>query len=85
MKENGNDGLGNVIMPDHVHILLHYTSTKQSLNTVIGNGKRFIGYGIVKRLEEKKEIVLLNQMKEAVRGKDRQRNKILRYGKEHSI
>lgn len=31
-------------MPDHVHFLLHYTNTKQSLNTIIGNGKRFIGY-----------------------------------------
>jgi REP element-mobilizing transposase RayT len=35
MKENGNDVLGNVIMPDHVHLLLHHINTKQSLNTVI--------------------------------------------------
>ena len=55
--------------------LLHYANTKQSLNTIIGNGKRFIGYDIVKRLEEKGEEVLLNQMKEAVIDKDRRRNK----------
>ena len=76
MKANGNEILGFVIMPNHVHLLLHYTNTRQSLNTIIGNGKRFIGYDIVKRLEEKGETILLNQMKEAVRAKDRQRNKI---------
>jgi REP element-mobilizing transposase RayT len=75
LKQNGNDVLRYVIMPNHVHLLLHYTNTKQSLNTVIGNGKRFIGYDIVKRLEERNEVVLLNQMKEAVIDKDRRRNK----------
>jgi REP element-mobilizing transposase RayT len=76
LKENGNEVLGFVIMPNHVHLLLHYANTKQSLNTIIGNGKRFIGYDIVKRLEERNEITLLNQMKEAVTAKDRERNKI---------
>jgi REP element-mobilizing transposase RayT len=76
LKANGNEVLGYVIMPNHVHLLLHYTNTKQSLNTIIGNGKRFIGYNIVKRLEERKETALLNQMKEAVTAKDRERNKI---------
>ena len=75
MKQSGNDVLGFVIMSNHVHLLLHYANTKQSLNTIIGNGKRFIGYDIVKRLEEKEELVLLNQMKEAVRAKDSERNK----------
>jgi REP element-mobilizing transposase RayT len=75
LKGNGNNVLGYVIMPNHVHLLLHYTNTEQSLNTIIGNGKRFIGYYIVKRLEEKGEEVLLNQMKEAVKAKDRERNK----------
>lgn len=75
LKENKNDVLGYVIMPNHVHLLLHYTSTGQSLNTIIGNGKRFIGYDLVKRLEKNGEFVLLNQMKEAVTAKDRQRNK----------
>jgi len=75
MKKDGNDVLGYVIMPNHVHLLLHYTNTRQSLNTIIGNGKRFIGYEIVKRLEQQGETELLNQMKEAVTAKDRQRNK----------
>ena len=40
---------GYVIMPNHVHFLLYFTMQKQSLNTVIGNGKRFIGYEIINR------------------------------------
>jgi REP element-mobilizing transposase RayT len=76
LKQNSIDILGNVVMPNHVHFLLHYTNTKQPLNTIIGNGKRFIGYDIVKRLKEKGETMLLNQMKEAVTAKDRERNKI---------
>jgi REP element-mobilizing transposase RayT len=75
MKANRNHVLAFVIMPNHVHLLLHYTNAKQSLNTIIGNGKRFIGYGIVSRLEQQNQLALLNQMKEAVRLKDRQRHK----------
>ena len=33
MKENGNNVLGFVIMPNHVHFLVHYINTKQSLNS----------------------------------------------------
>jgi REP element-mobilizing transposase RayT len=75
MKENGNEVLGYVIMLNHVHLLLYYTNSKQSLNTVIGNGKRFIGYEIVKRLKEKGDTILLDQMKEAVKAKDSERSK----------
>ena len=39
-----------VIMPNHLHLLLHYNGGK-SLNTVIGNGKRFMAYEIVSLLE----------------------------------
>ena len=63
------------IMPNHVHLLFHYTNTKQSLNTIIGNGKRFIGYDLVKRLKELGETIVLNQMKQTVGLKDRARNK----------
>src|SRR5258705_10116634 len=33
---------GYVIMPNHLHLLLHCGGGKQSLNTLIGNGKRFM-------------------------------------------
>jgi REP element-mobilizing transposase RayT len=75
LEKSGNSVLGYVIMPNHVHLLLHYSNTAQSLNTIVGNGKRFIGYELVKRLKEKGEERVLNTMQEAVSSKDRERAK----------
>jgi REP element-mobilizing transposase RayT len=33
---------GFVIMPNHLHLLLYYAGGGQSLNTIVGNGKRFM-------------------------------------------
>ena len=75
LQHNGNAVLGYVIMPNHVHLLLYYKNTAQSLNTIVGNGKRFIGYDLVKRLTEQNEVNVLRDMQLAVNAKDRQRNK----------
>ncbi len=64
-----------VIMPNHVHALIAFRNVGQSINTIIGNGKRFIAYEIVNRLEQMGQYKLLNQMQNAVEAKDRQRNK----------
>ena len=45
--------LAYVIMPNHLHLLLHYNGGK-SLNTVIGNGKRFMAYEIIDLLDQKR-------------------------------
>jgi len=42
---------GFVIMPNHVHLLMYMKNENINLNNVIGNGKRFIAYEIVKRLQ----------------------------------
>jgi REP element-mobilizing transposase RayT len=41
---------GYVIMPNHVHVLLCLPEMPKTLNTLIGNSKRFIAYEIIKRL-----------------------------------
>ncbi len=41
---------GFVIMPNHVHLLLYFNEMNSSITKVIGNGKRFLAYGIIKRL-----------------------------------
>ena len=61
LSSKGHSIVGYVIMPNHIHLLLYYAGGKQKLNVIIGNGKRFIAYGIIKRLEEKQEIKLLEQ------------------------
>ena len=48
LKSKGHYINGYVIMPNHVHALFSFIETDQSINTIIGNGKRFMAYEIVK-------------------------------------
>ena len=50
LSEGNNPIVGYVIMPNHVHLMVQYTNTTQPLNTILGNGKRFLAYELVKRL-----------------------------------
>jgi REP element-mobilizing transposase RayT len=71
--------VGYVIMPNHVHLLLYFKKEQKALHSLIGNGKRFLAYAIVKRLEQTNQIYLLDRLKMAVPGKDKER------GKRHEI
>ena len=42
LKSKGNYITGYMIMPNQVHALIGFRNTGQSINTVVGNGKRFI-------------------------------------------
>ena len=53
LKSNDHFINGHVIMPNHVHALISFINTTQSINTVIGNGKRFMAYEIINQLEKK--------------------------------
>lgn len=68
-----------VIMPNHLHFLLYYDGIGQSLNTVIGNGKRFMAYEIVNRLRIVGKTAILTELRQSVKGKDRVR------GKKHEV
>jgi hypothetical protein len=39
-------------MPDHVHALIAFKNSGKSINTIVGNGKRFIAYDLVVRLKQ---------------------------------
>ena len=62
LKEYGHFVNGYVIMPNHVHALISFINAKQSINTIIGNGKRFMAYEIIKRLEANSEAGILQQL-----------------------
>ena len=49
-------------MPDHVHALISFINANQSINTIIGNGKRFMAYEIIKQLEANNEAGLLQKL-----------------------
>ena len=78
LARQGNTVLAYVIMPNHLHLLLHYNGEKP-LNTIIGNGKRFMAYEIINRLEQKDEQTVLKKLAAEVKGKDRSR------GKKHEV
>ena len=75
LKNKGHYIAGYVIMPNHIHALIAFRNTGQSVNTIVGNGKRFIAYEIIKRLKEQKEEKLLHQLFLSVEATDRRRKK----------
>lgn len=76
LKKNGHYIVGYVIMPNHFHCLVAFKKSSKNLNSVIGNGKRFMAYELVKRLKEKREDSILSQLASWVNDTDRKNGKI---------
>jgi len=70
---------GYVIMPNHLHVLLFPTHPEKPLSKLVGEGKRFIAYDIVKRLKSLGKTELLNQLEEGVEAKE------VANGKKHQV
>lgn len=51
-----------VLMPSHVHVMIAFSDTRTAINTIAGNGKRFIAYDLVKRLEHQGKKEILEQL-----------------------
>lgn len=64
-----------VIMPNHVHAIISFTKTEKSINRIIGDGKRFMAYEIVKSLKSKGEEETLFSLRSMVTKSDEKRNK----------
>ena len=79
LDNNGQRIVGYVIMPNHLHLLMAYKENEKSLNTIIGNGKRFLAYGIVARLKEAGKVHLLGTLAGGVISSDEAR------GKKHEV
>jgi REP element-mobilizing transposase RayT len=76
MQGDGHEILGYVIMPNHVHALIAFQPADKSINTMIGNGKRFIAYDIVKRLKAANNIELLQVLADGVDVADRRKGQL---------
>ena len=76
LKRKGHSVIAYVIMPNHVHALIGYVTVPQSINTIVGNGKRFIAYDIVERLERSNNKELLKKLEDGVVPSDRQKGKL---------
>jgi REP element-mobilizing transposase RayT len=63
-------------MPNHVHVLISFINAKQSINTIIGNGKRFMGYEMIERLKTSNEAALLKLLANHVEPGRKQNKKL---------
>ncbi|MDQ2753107.1 MAG: hypothetical protein M3R72_08805 [Bacteroidota bacterium] len=62
-------------MPNHVHAVIAFTNTGKSLNTIVANGKRFIAYDLVKKLEEGKKTSVLEELQKGLNDTERKEGK----------
>ncbi len=76
LKNNGHYINGYVLMPNHVHAIISFTESLQSINTMIGNGKRFMAYEIIKRLQQMGETGILAQLSSGVEAKRKANKKL---------
>ncbi len=79
LKKQGHRIGGYVIMPNHIHVLIDFAATTKKINTIIGNGKRFMAYAIVKSLKEAKKEDALVKLERAVTATKRE------IGKKHEV
>lgn len=68
--------IGYVIMPNHVHLVVHLPPTFKTPNAVVGNAKRFLAYEIIKRLEAQGAELLLQELHGAVKAREAKKGQI---------
>lgn len=80
LKSKSHHIVGYVIMPNHLHCIIAFSNIQsKSINTIIGNGKRFMAYDIVNRLRQMNEHKLLQELAQFVNATDKSR------GKQHEV
>lgn len=79
LEKKGVRIYGFVIMPNHVHSLIYIPKDGENLNKLVGNGKRFMAYDLVKRLEKQRHTHILNLLKDGVQENERIK------GKKHKV
>lgn len=65
-----------VIMPSHVHTIIAFSNTGKSINTIVSNGKRFIVYDLVKRLQQQNSHLILSELSSSLNNTERKEGKL---------
>lgn len=76
LQQKGHHVTGYVIMPNHLHVVIAFTESNQSINVLVGNGKRFLAYGITKQLELQQDAKTLQILRKGVNPTDKSRGKL---------
>lgn len=62
-------------MPNHIHAVIGFVNMGKSINTIVGNGKRFMAYELVEQLKKQQRNDILLQLEQWVNTTDKLRNK----------
>lgn len=65
-----------VIMPNHLHCLLHFSIMPQSLNVIVSNAKRFMAQDILKQLQKNNATNLLDRLAASVKERERKKGQL---------
>ncbi len=65
-----------VIMPNHLHAIIHFKDGHFNLNDIISNGKRFLAYGIINRLEENANVEVLGKLSALLTERERKKGQL---------
>jgi len=65
LKKEGHYIIGYTIMPNHLHAVIAFVNKNKSINTIISNGKRFMAYDIVDKLEHINNAAILTVLSNA--------------------
>ena len=76
------DVVAYVIMPNHLHAIVHFHKAGFNLNTIIANGKRLIAYQIIDRLENKRNTEMLSRLQNLVTDREKKKGQLHKVFKE---
>lgn len=76
LKKQNHRIAGYVIMPNHLHALIDFSTTTKKINTIIGDGKRFMAYEIIKRLQTVGKTDVLMSLEKGVAAKGKEKGKL---------
>jgi hypothetical protein len=66
-------------MPSHVHAIIAFNNAGKRINTIVSNGKRFIAYDLVERLQQKNSHLILSELTASLN------NTEIKEGKLHNV
>ena len=77
LKSKRHHIFGYVIMPNHLHALVAFRNTHgESINKIVGTGKRFMAYEIVNGLRERGELEIMAKLSSFVDKAEGRRGKL---------
>ncbi len=76
LQKQGHYIVGYVIMPNHLHAVIAFKDIGKTINSIIGNVKRFMAYEIVKQLQLKGEVMIIETLTNGVNATDKKRGKL---------